>query len=185
MRRVALLVGLAACGGDESGPALEVTTSFTVTSVSGAGTSPLDALVGQTIDFDLVWDTVDHNMGNGLDPAGCRRRVFGFAPTKTSQSAVVQTEVLDRLDGWSVSFQLCDSGQSTLAMDSAIDELNLNFGCGAVPAAAVRKDASGAPLLTSFAATNCFATILDVVNNRVVESSGFAVTVMTGPDELP
>jgi hypothetical protein len=180
-----LLVG---CGGDDatSGPPLEVATSFTVTSVSGAGTSPLDPLAAQTIDFDIVWDAVDYNAGEGNDPPGCKTRLFGFAPTaKTSQSALVQSQVIDRLDGWSVRLQLCDSGPSTLAVDSAINELNLNFGCGGIPTTAVRKDATGAPVLTTFTATNCFATILDVVNNRVVQSSGFAVTITTGRGELP
>lgn len=180
------MLALVGCGGDESGPALEVTTSFTVTSVSGSGTSPLDALDAQTIDFDIVFTAVDYNAGPGIDPPGCRRRVFGFAPsTKASASAVVQSAILDRLESWSVSLQLCDSGQATLAVDAAIDELNLNFGCGMIPTAAMRKDASGSPVLTSFTASNCFATILDVVNNRVVESSGFGVTITTGRAELP
>jgi hypothetical protein len=184
-----LLLLLVACGGDDaaSGPQLDVTARFTVASVSGAGTSPLDALAGQTIDFHIVFDVVDFNAGNGNDPPGCKTRLYGFSPTAvTSQSALVQTEVIDRLDeGWSVDYQLCDSGDHTLAVDSAIDALNLNFGCGAVPAAAVRKDSTGSPVLSTFTATACNATILDVVNNRVAQASDFSVMIKTGPASLP
>lgn len=189
MKRIAVVLVLIGCGGDDgaSGPQLDVSTTFTVASVSGAGTSPLDALAGQTIDFKITFDFVDFNAGNGNDPPGCKSRLFGFSPTAaTSESALVQTEVIDKLnEGWSVDFQLCDSGQATLAVDSAINALNLNFGCGSIPAAAVRKDSVGSPVLTTFTATNCNATILDVVNNRVAEASGFGVMIKTGHAELP
>lgn len=189
VQRMAVVLFLVGCGGDDgsSGPALDVTTSFTVASLTGAGTSPIDGLAGQTIDFHIVYDFVDFNPGNGNDPPGCKSRLFGFSPTAvTSQSALVQTEVIDRLnEGWSVDFQLCDSGQSTLAVDSAINALNLNFGCGGIPAAAVRKDSTGSPVLTTFTATNCNATILDVSNNRVAQASNFDVVIKTGHAALP
>lgn len=189
VRHCGLVLFLVACGADDvaSGPQLNVTTSFTVASVSGAGTSPLDALAGQTIDFHVVFAFVDFNAGNGNDPPGCKSRLYGFSPTAvTSRSTLVQTQVIDRLDeGWSVDFQLCDSGVYTLSVDSAINALNLNFGCGGIPVAAVRRDATGSPVLSTFTATTCNATILDVVNNRVVQASDFSVMIKTGPASLP
>src|SRR5712671_6013490 len=67
MRRLLGLAVVVACGG--SGDDLKAHTSF-VTSAQGSNPSPLDPLANQTIDFDVVWPSINSNNGDGSDPAG-------------------------------------------------------------------------------------------------------------------
>jgi hypothetical protein len=97
----------------------------------------------------------------------------------------VQREILDRLPEWDVRFEQCSTAASTITAEAVIDELNLAFGCGTVPASALVHDADGHPQVTSFTATDCTATILDVVNNRQLGATGFSITFVTGPDRVP
>ena len=161
-----------------------------MTSAHGTNPSPLDSLADQTIDIDIVWPTVNSNTGDGSDTAGCKTTAVYATATRTahgSSASVVQTEILDRLDDWDVRLQLCDSGagQSSIAVDAAINELNLVFGCFGIPASAMRKNSTGFPILTSFTATQCSATILDVVNVTTLSNPSFSIEFTTGPDELP
>jgi hypothetical protein len=189
MRKLLPMLLVTGCG-TNSGPPLTVTTSFTVTDFSGHGPSPLDPLQGQVVDLEIVWPYVGSNHGDGADPAGCLTQAVGFDPsTRTAHgatAALVQSEILDRLPDWDVKLQLCDTtAASTVVVEAVIDELNLTFGCLGVPASAMAKGADGYPLVTSFTATRCSSTILDVVNNRVVGSSDFSMTIATGPAHLP
>ena len=187
--RVACLALLAACGG--SGDDLRASTQFQVTNVAGSGISPLDPLANQMIDIEIVWPKVDTNHGDMTDPMGCHTTGVGFLPsTRTANGAtadLVQHEILDRLADWDVVMQLCTSGagQSTVRLESVIDELNLSFGCFGLPPAAEVMGSDGYPRLTSFTATNCMATILDVVNNRVFSNPSFSITFETGPSRIP
>lgn len=186
--RVACLALLAACGG--SGDDLRASTHFQVTNVAGSGTSALDPLANQMIDIEIVWPKVDWNHGE-QDPPGCHSTGVGYlASTRTASGAtadLVQREILDKLDNWDARLELCmsGSGQSTAKLESDINELNLGFGCFGVPASAQVMGSDGYPALTSFTATNCMATILDVVNNRVFSSQGFEITYETGPSRIP
>jgi hypothetical protein len=183
MRRFMWIVAAAcgACGGG-SGADLTMKTSFVVTSVQGSNPSPLDPLANQTIDFDVEWTAPSSNTGAGTDPAGCKSTTLYGAATRTAHGAtatLVQAEILDRLEGWDLRLQLCDAGagSSSVTVDSAINELNLALGCVGVPASAMRKDSAGYPVVTSFTATNCAATILDVVAVKELTSTSFSMTV--------
>jgi hypothetical protein len=187
MRAVGLLVLLSACG--STGPDLTLTTQFTIAGITGAGMSPLDPLLGQTIDVEVVIDHANANHGDGNDPAGCKTTVAYAGNAKRtargSTSALVQREILDRLPDWDFRLQLCDSASSSFTAVAVINELNLAFGCNGIPASARARGADGSPELTSFTATQCRATILDVVNNRDLSNADFAMTIVTGPEQIP
>jgi hypothetical protein len=178
---------LSACGGSDA-PQLRIATQFDVTRFSGQGPSPLDPLNATTIAFEIELEGVGavHDTPSPTCPATAL--YVGNATRRASgaNADLVQREFLDRLDAWSVRLELCDDGaQSSLTVEGSINELNSVFGCGGIPTAAQIKDSSGFPSITTFIATNCNATILDVVNNRVIGGDGFALTVDTGPDHLP
>lgn len=187
--RYAYLLVLAACGGDDGGgPPLVAKTSFVVSERSGVGPSPLDPIYMQTIDMEVVFHDFAAMRGYEGDTAECKSTVLETFPAERTafgaSASVVQTEVLDKLAFWDVRLQLCTAGASSIVLHSEIAELNLAYGCFGIPAAAmVRKD--GYPQLTSFTATQCSATILDVVNNRILSNPDFAITFETGPSQLP
>lgn len=102
MRRACSLLLIAACGGDNSsGPPLTVSTSFVVTEMSGNGPAPIDAPYQKTIDFEVVFPTVDSAFGDAADPRGCLSTIFATLPaTRTARgdtASVVQPEILDLL----------------------------------------------------------------------------------------
>jgi len=174
------LVALGACGSDDgtSGPPLRAKTTFVVTEQTGAGQSPLDPLYTQTIDIEVVFPDVVVTKGYEGDTPECKSKMIespmadrtAFGDT----AQLVQTELLDRLAYWDVRFQLCSTGKSSVVLHSEIAPLNLAFGCFGIPAAAVmRKD--GYPRMSSFIATECSATILDVVANRVLSNPSFTI----------
>ncbi|MBA3394459.1 MAG: hypothetical protein H0T89_17570 [Deltaproteobacteria bacterium] len=188
MLRIALAAcGLVACGGGgSSGPDLTVTTTFTLTESGGLGPSPIDPLLNQPIGLELVFDGVE--IGHGAS-TGCRSTyVAKTGPTWTVSgpvAATMQVEVLERLPDWVVELQLCTTAtQSDAQIDSVIDPLNLNIGCLSIPEAAQVRDGED-PVLTSFTGTSCSATLLDVVNNRVLNAHDFSVTFTTGAARLP
>lgn len=191
--RLPWLALLAACGGSPGQPSMDAQVSFVVTQLTGNGPSPLDPLQGQTIDFSVHWLQTDFNNGTpDNNPQGCTTTTIGFDPDVTTRTAhgataqLVQTEILDRLDNWDIAFQLCDTaGASSVTLESTIDALNLSIGCFGVPASAMKKNAEGNPELSSFTATRCSATVLDVVNNRVLGSDGFTMQIATHPSQLP
>ncbi|HTL32498.1 MAG TPA: hypothetical protein VL326_05215 [Kofleriaceae bacterium] len=187
MRRLVLIAAMAGCGSDD---AMTVHTSFVVTSVQGSNPSPLDPLANQTIDFTVTWAGVESLSGAGSDPAGCKTTTL-YGPTTRvasgSMATLVQTEILDRLNDWDVRFQLCDAGagKSSLAVDASINELNTAFGCFGIPASAERRAGDGYPQVTTFTATDCSSTILDVVNVKELSNPSFSLSITTGPDALP
>ncbi|MDQ3363944.1 MAG: hypothetical protein M3680_00735 [Myxococcota bacterium] len=181
------LVVLVSCGGGgDEGPQLVVTTSFTLTDSGGIGPSPLDPLLNQPLTIELVMDEIE--LGHASS-TGCRSTYFSKTqPPRTASgpvAATLQTEVLDRLIDWTVELELCETAaQSNIQIDSVIDPLNLNIGCLTVPAGAMVR-AGLDPVLTTFTATRCGATLLDVVFNRVLDARDFSVTFATGPARLP
>ncbi|MEP6864413.1 MAG: hypothetical protein ABJE66_27575 [Deltaproteobacteria bacterium] len=187
--RLWLVVALGACGGGgSSGPDLEISTSFPITTFLGSSPSPLDPLMGATISLDITWPMPDSNDGDGSDPSSCTSRYF-YGPSDdvaTGASAdVVTAQLLDRLPDWDFELQLCSSGGSSIQIVAVIDALNLAIGCFGLPPSAQAIDADGHPDVTSFTATMCHATILDVVNNRTLGSDDFTVKIQTGPARLP
>ncbi len=185
MRLAYVAVLVAACGGG-SGSSLDVKTSFQVTNYHPGRPSPLDPLNGQTIDIDVSWAKVDSNHGDGSDPTGCKSTYVGLiASTRTANGAtanLVQTQILDPLPDWDVHLQLCTSAsESTVILESVIDRLNLTFGCFGIPASAMQLDGAGFPELTSFTATQCSSTILDVDNNCILGNDNFSMTIAVGP----
>ena len=190
--RLAFLAVLAACGGGGGHPSMDLSTSFQITQFTGNGPSPLDPLQNQTIDISVHWDQLDYNHGDGSDPQGCTSLAIGYGfgvTTRTAHGAtaqLVQTQILDRLDNWDIHLQLCDAADtSSVQLDSTIDALNLSFGCFGIPATAMKKDAQGFPELTSFTATKCSATILDVSNNRDLGNDDFSMQIATSAAQLP
>jgi hypothetical protein len=182
------VVFLAACGG-ASGPPVTATTTFTVTEFTGANPSPLDPLKDQQISIKVVFPTIDVARGDETDTADCISTVISSFPADRTASGpsaeVVQTQILDMLAYWDIKLQLCNmNGQSTIVLHSEIDPLNLAFGCYGIPAEAYVRS-SGYPELTTFTATHCSATILDVVNNRVLGNPDFSIDFVTNEDQVP
>ncbi|HEX5060082.1 MAG TPA: hypothetical protein VFV99_12015 [Kofleriaceae bacterium] len=177
---------LAACGGDGGGggPGLTATTSFVVTSVTGAGMSPLDPLAMQTIEMQIVFPDFAVDRGYEGDTTDCKSTMLWTFPAERTASGasaqLVQTQILDMLAYWDVRLQLCMTGKSSILLHSEIDVLNLAFGCFGIPASAQVRNADGYPEMTSFTATECSATILDVVNNRIVSNPSFSIDFALG-----
>lgn len=187
MRSLALVALLAACGGSSSsGPDMTATTQFAVTQSNNNNPSSLDALVGQTIDLEIILDPVGSYTS---DSADCKSTIVysenAQVTARGASAPLVTTEIIAKLPAWDVRFEQCPTAASSITVDAAVNELNLAFACGTVPASANVMGSDGYPALSSFTATSCAATILDVDNNRVVGATGFSVTFATGPDRLP
>jgi len=184
--KVCWLMALAACGGDDTtgSPAVTVTTSFVASTFQGNGPSPLDALRDRTIDIEIVFPVPSVTYGDESDTPECKSTViYNFPPERTARGEaadVVQTQILDMLALWDLRLQLCTTGRPTLILHAEIEILNLAFACFGVPASAMVRDGDGNPRLTSFVATDCNATILDVVNNRIIGNPNFTMTVEVG-----
>lgn len=190
MKRFAVLMCCAACGGGSGGPPVTATTSFAVTTFSGNGPSPLDPLKDQTISIQVVFPMIDTARGDESDTTDCISTVvssFPAEPTASGATAdLVQTQILDMLAYWDIKLQLCKtSGGSSITLHSEIDSLNLAFGCLGLPASAFVRTSSGYPELTTMTASHCSATILDVVNNRVLGNQDFTVDFVTNKAEIP
>ncbi len=184
----AWIILCSACGTSASGPDLVVSTSFPVTTFVGANPSPLDPLMGQTIAFEVAWPTAMLDNGGDPGPQGCHSTgVFGASERSASgaTSATVSSEILDPLPDWEAVLQLCTTGRSSVTLTAVIDRLNLGMTCFGLPTSALAKDSNGAPVFTSFTATMCQATILDVINNRTIGNSDFAITFATRDSRLP
>ncbi len=178
------------CGGGSNGPDLVMTTTFPVTTALGANPSPLDPLIGNSIAIRIEWPAVDYNHGDGSDPAGCKTTALIGASLRTASGPTMTTvtqELLEPLEDWDVVLQLCTAGNggSSISVDAVIDRLNLGITCFGLPPSASATDADGYPEVTSFTATMCGATILDVVNNRSLGADGYSMTFATGPDRVP
>jgi hypothetical protein len=185
--RLAWIALLAACGGD-GGPPLTVRTSLPITGAAGTGMSTLEPLYMHTLELELVFKDFETVRGDSSDSEDCKSTVIASGTVDRTAfgetAAVAQIELLDRLEYWDVRLQLCVMGRSAIVLHSEIAPLNLAFGCFGVPASAmIRRD--GYPQLTSFVATECSATILDVAVNRVLSNPNFSITFETGPSQLP
>jgi hypothetical protein len=188
MRALGLLALLAACGGGGDGASkLRISTSFTISSLDGTGPSVLDPLNGQVITLAVNMDgpAIYHDQ-----VGSCRSTIFGREnPERTASgpmAALVQTEILDKIPIWDLKLELCTMpAGGRVAIDASINELNTAIGCLDLPASAQVKNGDNDPLLTTFVGTNCTATILDVVNNRVLGAQGFTVSFDTGGARLP
>ena len=179
---------MTACGTSTSGPDLTVSTSFPVTTFVGANPSPLDPLMAQTIAFEVAWPTAGVDTGLDSDPQGCHSTGrFGATERAASgtTSATVGSEILDPLPDWEAVLQLCTTGRSSVTVTAVIDRLNLGMTCYGVPASALARDSNGKPVFTSFTATMCQATILDVINNRTIGNSDFEIAFATRDGRLP
>lgn len=186
MRSSALVIVVAACGSNASGPELRVTTSFPITTVLGTHPSPLDPLQDQTVSFEISWPAPIYAMGG--EPAGCHDRVFYGESERVATGATattVQNEVLDILPDWDVGLELCDGAGSSVSVDADIDGLNFRIQCFALPPNANAFDADHHPQLRTYTASQCQATLLDVVANRTLGADNFTVDIATGPDHLP
>lgn len=180
----------AACGGEEpGGPPLIATTSFTVTSQNGMGPSVLDPLFQHELAIQVVFPSIDSSRGSMSDTTECKSTAVAAFPAERTASGetaeLVQTEILDKLAYWDVRLQLCTSGESSVILHSEIDILNLAFGCFGIPPNAFRRNSDGYPEITSFTATGCNATILDVITNRFLGNDNFDVVFETGPAAIP
>jgi hypothetical protein len=181
LRGSALLLGLVACNG-EGASTVHISTTFTITSLDGTGPSVLDPLNGQAITLAITLDepTIYH------DAVGsCRSTIFGREdPERTASPALVQTEILDKIPIWDVKLELCTAG-GRIAIDASINELNTAIGCLDLPASAQVRSRDNDPQLTTFVGSHCTATILDVVNNRVLGAQDFTVSFDTGGSRIP
>lgn len=179
---------VAACSG--SSHQIDVTTSFVVTDHTGTGmaTSPLAPLIGQPIDIDITFDHAD-SFHDTQVPAGCKAELLSVGVAGRSAvgavAGTVKREILDKLEGWYVRIILCDTGSPSIELGSAINELNLSFGCSGVPPSAQVRASDGYPELVSVVATTCTATILDVVNNLDIGAHDFTMTIVTGSPRVP
>ena len=185
---IVLVTACAACGSGASGPDLTVSTSFPVTTFVGGNPSPLDPLMGQTIAFQVAWPTAAINSGEGTDPQGCHSTAVIGASERLATgatTATVTSEILDPLPDWEAVLQLCTTGRSSVTVTAVIDRLNLGITCFGLPPSALAMGSNGAPVFTSFTATMCQATILDVSNNRTIGNSDFAITFATRDGRLP
>jgi hypothetical protein len=184
LRGSALLLALVACHGDGAST-VHISTTFTITSLDGTGPSVLDPLNGQAITLAITLDepAIYH------DAVGsCRSTIFGREEPERVASgpmaALVQTEILDKIPIWDVKLELCTAG-GRIAIDASINELNTAIGCLDLPASAQVRSSDNDPLLTTFVGNHCTATILDVVNNRVLGAQDFTVSFATGGSRIP
>lgn len=162
----ALLLLVAACGSNGN---LVVTTTMTVTTVSGAGPSPLDPLDGQPFSIEITFAgaTSDHD-----DQNGCIDTVLSTdTPVKvaTGPSAdLVQSGVLDILPEWDARLELCNptSGSTASLRSDNQAGLGLSFGCQDLPASAIEIE-NNHPVWTTFSSTACDITLWDELHGRL------------------
>ena len=178
--RVALVALIAVgCGGDDS-TFVTVTTTFPVDQMFGNGSSYLQKYVGMDLGFEVSFPSAATET---YETTGCKntRLTLNDAPRVATGPLATdaQRELLDPLDqAWEIVFEVCaEPTQTTITLDSVIDPYNLSFGCGVVPASAQRLGEDGFPVLSSFTATRCNATILDVINAYTIGNADFAMTI--------
>jgi hypothetical protein len=188
MRFACIAVLVSACTGS-SGPPITASMSFTVTNQAGNGMSTIDPLYMSTFDIEVQYPNMEWAHGDETDTADCKSTTFVSAKAirtaKGPMAALIKSEILDKLEYWDVRMQLCGTGTSSILVHSEIAPLNLAFGCFGIPASAMRRTSDGWPILTSFTATQCTATILDVAVNKVLSNPDHEVVFKTDPGELP
>jgi len=179
--RVGFLVLLAACGSSGPGHDLVVSTSFVVTTLSGAGPSPLDPLDGQVISISVVYDapTIGHDMANA-----CSSTTYGLAePPRSAAGAsasLVTTAVLDMLPQWDARLELCTTTNSSSVGLMSDNEAGLAIivGCRDLPASAMHVDAAGTPAWSSFeVSSSCDVTLYDQGHDRLFGGTGTSMAL--------
>lgn len=189
--RAVVLLGCAACAADSpKGPPVTAAASFVVTDFLGNGPSPLDPLRGQTIAVEIAFPQIDYARGDESDTPDCISTLISSFPAERTATgdtaALVQSGILDMLQYWDIKLQLCKQYTgSSITLHSEIDALNLSFGCFGIPSSAFVRTSDGYPELTSMTASQCSATILDVVNNRALGNPDFSVVYKTNKPRIP
>jgi hypothetical protein len=185
MKRL-LVVGLVgtlayACSASSS-DRLEITPTMTVTPGSGAGVSPLEALVGQQISVKVTF--VAPSVGH--DPEGdCPTTVYGeMVADKVatgSNAALVQTGILDMLPYWEAVLSVCTptSGSSFVLRSDNQAGLAANFTCFDLPPAALGINSDGEPRMDTFMTTGrCSAILYDQLDTRLYAGDGLEMNVV-------
>jgi hypothetical protein len=171
---------LVGCGHDYD---LRVTSTMTVTPVSGTGTSPLEPLVGQVISFAITFAPADR----AYEPQnGCPTTIYG-ATVQTSATgstaALVQSGMLDHLPYWEALISVCMplSGSSVTLRSDNQAGLGVGFGCHDLLPSLLELDGDGHPSWSTFVEnTGCDATIYDQLNGRL-----YAATDITMQFDAP
>jgi hypothetical protein len=190
MRALLASLVIAGCSSSPSKPQVQLAATFDVTQFLGKNPSPLDPLQGQTISILVTLENVNVYTGvPGSDPQGCKSRaVWDENAVRTASGAtadIVNTQILTQLSWWTVNLQICDpASSSSILIASEPDALNLAFGCPLPPVGAV-EGGDTYPEFTSFTADHCYATILDVVNDRTLGNPDFPVTIGVSPSRVP
>jgi len=181
-RWIVLAAAFAYACSSSSSDKLRVTPEMTVTVVSGSGVSPLEPLVGQQLQFDVVFSAPSI----GHDPEGdCPTTVYGeMVADKVASgatSALVQSNVLDILPYWEAVLSICNptSGSSfTLRSDNQAG-LGLIFTCFDLPPNALGIDSADEPRMGSFMTTGrCDATLYDELNGRLYGGDGLEMNIV-------
>ena len=172
---VAALLLLMACGSDTP---LVVTTTMTVTTVSGAGPSPLDPLDGQVLSIEITFTgaATGHDNQNGcIDTVSSTSTPVKVATGPTAD--LVQSGVLDILPEWDARLELCNPASSSTASLLSDNEagLGLSFGCRDLPASAIEID-NNHPVWTTFSATACDITLYDQLHARLFGGTNVKMT---------
>jgi hypothetical protein len=185
---VTATVATSACGGDGGG-SITASMSFVVTTKTGSGGATIDPLYMNTFAIDVTFPSIDYVHGDESDSADCKSTVFVSDPATRvahgDMAGLITTEILDKLSYWDIRLQLCTQGTSTVLLHSEIAALNLAFGCSGLPESAKKRDSAGWPVLTSFTATGCNATIYDVAVNSVLSNPNHELVFKTDPAEVP
>jgi hypothetical protein len=177
MRFIAI-VALAGCGGDAPAGDVVAATSILLGAQTGMGPSPLDGLLGETIELEvqLVAPVIEH-----ATVEACRWTVhtteMPVAIASGEHAAIVQTEILDRLPAWDLRLALCDpASDSSVTLHADFEGLAVVAGCLALPASAQVRDGNGEPRWTDFTASACDATVYDELHGRLFSGRDFTMT---------
>lgn len=162
-----------------------------MTSIEGAGTSPLDVLQDQPIDFDVVWQHAGLVTDDGDEQGGCYGSSFGgdlaVSTAYGASAELVQSEILDRLDEWKIALHLCEPGidQPRSSFHAANADIFAAFNCAGIPDSAQVYASEGRPAMTTFTATECEAKIEYLANGRTLKNASVSIRIETGPAQLP
>jgi hypothetical protein len=180
MTRALVLVLVSGC----TAPAydLRATSTLTVTPQSGAGESPFEALVDQTITVEITFAAANHSFG--ADVPTCSESTYEqIEPAKIATGAMpdlVQTQILGALPDWIATLELCTpaSGSSVQIRSDNSAGLALTVGCHDLPPNAQGRDGDNHPTWTSVElATNCDATLYDQLRGRLYGGTNVSMRI--------
>ena len=175
-----LVVG---CGGAESMQGdIAVTTTLVIAEQTGMGPSPLDPLLGQSIEFEvtLAAAVVTHETVES-----CRVTLHtSDMPLETAtgaNAALVDSDILGRLPAWDLKLALCDPAtQSSVTLHADFEGMAVIAGCLELPASAQVRDDDGEPRWTDFAGASCQATVYDESHGRLFTARDVTMRFATG-----